>query len=139
MGKTLTSLAPLISAIIAFAALWLGVYNFRYHLRASLSAYWSLSTTPQRYLTLKNFGPGTATIYRLKRQNTAESPEEDFQYLEDRVEFPFELGSGASYEFQIKSDEQPQNIRVVWTDGRLLQQSRRIPVSSMRSTPITGR
>ena len=131
----LIAAAPVLALLISVAALWIGFYNLRTQLRACILASWASPKGTQRYLVLTNTGPGIAKIINVQLHNELDKPPIDFKYAADRDIFPFELGSGASFEVQLDKENQshPSNVRVEWKDVRWRMQSQRIPVSSMRS------
>ena len=103
------------SLAIAIIAVSIGIYNHFARLRACI-VFSVLKRTGTFFLSIKNSGPGTATVTSLRRKNFDGSLVK-FKYAGDRKVFPFDLGSGASYELTLDPKEAAcTNVEVEWRD-----------------------
>ena len=122
--------------LIAITAFGIGFYNLYAQLRACIIVSRIHQKNGNHFLVIKNSGPGTATVDNVRALKREDSSPVDFIYTGDREVFPFELGSGASYELFLRDQEASfPNVLVEWRDGLCWKkQSRRIPISQFSPT-----
>lgn len=128
MYESSASWLPVMSLAIAVIAVLIGIYNLFAQLRACIVVS-LIKRNGTFFLLIKNSGPGAATVRNVRARNADGSPT-DFKHLEGRKVFPFDLGSGASYELTIEDSKEASysNVEVEWKDF-WCRGPRRIPIS----------